>query len=346
MPNVPETLFQIKENQYIRSAKNMKKFILIFTILLLMSTSLAAQTPNDEIEKLKQINQEVVAKYKEGRFDAALKSAEQALELTANIFGTEHTETATSYINLGEIYRAQKKYRQAAENLHKALLIYQRQPSPNFGKIAAAANSLGVALALDGKKEEAESMIEQSVRAAEKAYGQESKEILSFLKTQTDYYIVTKQFDKTDDFYTRRYKIALKIFGRDSEELDQIEEERYCLVSKTSDSKELIERQKRFYEAVSNSSVLKSGIVNGKAISLPRPAYPMAARAERAGGSFPVKVLIDESGNVVSARPICGGHPVLQQASQEAALKARVKPTELDGKPIKVSGIIVYHYVR
>lgn len=87
----------------------MKKFILIFTILLLMSTSLAAQTPNDEIEKLKQINQEVVAKYKEGRFDAALKSAEQALELTANIFGTEHTETATSYINLGEIYRAQKK---------------------------------------------------------------------------------------------------------------------------------------------------------------------------------------------------------------------------------------------
>lgn len=189
-------------------------------------------------------------------------------------------------------------------------------------------------------------MIEQSVRAAEKAYGQESKEILSFLKTQTDYYIVTKQFDKTDDFYTRRYKIALKIFGRDSEELDQIEKERYCLVSKTSDSKELIERQKRFYEAVSDSSVLKSGIVNGKAISLPRPAYPMAARAERAGGSFPVKVLIDESGNVVSARPICGGHPVLQQASQEAALKARFKPTELDGKPIKVSGIIVYHYVR
>jgi protein TonB len=89
---------------------------------------------------------------------------------------------------------------------------------------------------------------------------------------------------------------------------------------------------------------ISGGVLNGKAISLPKPPYPPAARAVRASGSVSVQVLIDESGRVVSATPV-GGHPLLQAAARSAAMGARFSPTLLSGQPVKVSGIITYNFV-
>src|SRR5437868_1802600 len=73
------------------------------------------------------------------------------------------------------------------------------------------------------------------------------------------------------------------------------------------------------------------GVLNGKAVSLPKPAYPPAAKAVRAGGSVSVQVLIDEEGRVVSASAV-SGHPLLQQAAVAAARGARFSPTLLSGQ--------------
>lgn len=89
---------------------------------------------------------------------------------------------------------------------------------------------------------------------------------------------------------------------------------------------------------------IAKGVVNGNAISLPKPAYPAAAMAVRAEGAVNVQVLIDEEGKVVSAQAI-SGHPLLRAASEQAALGAKFKPTLLSGQPVKVSGIIVYNFV-
>ena len=89
---------------------------------------------------------------------------------------------------------------------------------------------------------------------------------------------------------------------------------------------------------------ISGGVLNGKAISLPKPPYPPAARAVRASGSVSVQVLIDESGRVVSASAV-SGHPLLQAAAKSAALGARFSPTLLSGQAVKVSGIITYNFV-
>jgi len=89
---------------------------------------------------------------------------------------------------------------------------------------------------------------------------------------------------------------------------------------------------------------ISGGVLNGKAISLPKPTYPAAARAVRASGAVQVQVLIDETGKVVSASA-AGGHPLLQQAAVAAARGARFSPTLLSGQPVKVSGIITYNFV-
>ena len=89
---------------------------------------------------------------------------------------------------------------------------------------------------------------------------------------------------------------------------------------------------------------ISGGVLNGKAISLPKPPYPAAARAVRASGAVSVQVLIDESGRVVSASA-ASGHPLLQAAAVAAARGARFSPTLLSGQPVKVSGIITYNFV-
>ncbi|MDT7808318.1 MAG: periplasmic protein TonB [Acidobacteriota bacterium] len=91
-------------------------------------------------------------------------------------------------------------------------------------------------------------------------------------------------------------------------------------------------------------TVVSGGVLNGKAISKPQPAYPPIAKAARASGTVTVQILVDESGRVVSANAV-SGHPLLQQAAVAAARQARFSPTLLSGQPVKVSGVITYNFV-
>jgi TonB family protein len=77
---------------------------------------------------------------------------------------------------------------------------------------------------------------------------------------------------------------------------------------------------------------------------LPKPIYPPAARAVKAQGAVNVQVIIDEEGNVESANAV-SGHPLLRNASEEAARNAKFTPTLLENIPVKVSGVIVYNFV-
>lgn len=89
---------------------------------------------------------------------------------------------------------------------------------------------------------------------------------------------------------------------------------------------------------------VSGGVLNGKATSLPKPAYPPAAKAVRASGAVSVQVLISESGSVISASAV-SGHPLLRAAAVGAARGAKFSPTMLSGQPVKVSGVITYNFV-
>ncbi|MBX3243562.1 MAG: TonB family protein [Acidobacteria bacterium] len=92
------------------------------------------------------------------------------------------------------------------------------------------------------------------------------------------------------------------------------------------------------------SKPISGGVLNGKARSLPKPSYPPAARAIRAGGAVQVQVVIDKSGNVKSASAV-SGHPLLRPAAVAAARQAKFSPTMLSGQPVEVQGVITYNFV-
>lgn len=92
-------------------------------------------------------------------------------------------------------------------------------------------------------------------------------------------------------------------------------------------------------------TTVSKGVITGLAIDLPKPVYPPPAKAIGAAGDVMVQVLIDESGNVVSAKAV-KGHPLLLRESENAARRAKFKPTYLSEVPVKVTGIITYKFTK
>ncbi len=89
--------------------------------------------------------------------------------------------------------------------------------------------------------------------------------------------------------------------------------------------------------------VINAGVLNGKAKDKPIPTYPDEAKKAGIYGTVTVKILVDERGNVISAKAL-SGPPLLRQAAEEAALRAKFSPTRLAGQPVKVSGTITFNF--
>jgi TonB family protein len=87
----------------------------------------------------------------------------------------------------------------------------------------------------------------------------------------------------------------------------------------------------------------QGGFMNGKAVDLPKAVYPEEARKTHTAGTVQVQILVDETGKVISAVATFGPE-VLREAATKAALRAKFKPTIVDGAPVKVSGILTYDF--
>ena len=101
---------------------------------------------------------------------------------------------------------------------------------------------------------------------------------------------------------------------------------------------------------------INGGVLNGKAVSLPKPAYPAAAKTAKVEGAVKVEIIIDESGNIEAAAAInetpedaspevADGWMALRSAAETAAMESKFSPTLLSGVPVKVKGVIVYNFV-
>src|SRR6266481_3776683 len=87
----------------------------------------------------------------------------------------------------------------------------------------------------------------------------------------------------------------------------------------------------------------EGGILNSKALDLPTLKYPAEARRLHEFGEVQVKVLVDETGKVISAEAVFGPES-LRQAAVDAAKRARFAPRVVEGVTVKVVGILTYDF--
>ena len=91
-------------------------------------------------------------------------------------------------------------------------------------------------------------------------------------------------------------------------------------------------------------NAVEGDVEAGRPLEMPKPRYTELARRAHVSGQVTVQLIIDIDGTVMAAAAV-SGHPLLYGVSVEAAKNSRFSPTKLNGKPVKVTGVITYNFV-
>lgn len=331
----------------------MLKIILIL-VLLVLSVGVQAQSgPDAEIAKL---NTEMAAHYRKGDFDVALPTAGRIVEIAVARFGRNDLTTAKALKNRGMIENARGDSKKAAETFSDAADIFKKQPDLDKADAANFAELLEIlgGIKLRERSPSAESTLELALKWREKANGPDAVEIIQPLAGLANLKFWNREYKPAAELYKRALLLAAKNPKGGADDLSILYYRSECTFRKAkmeADFEPLkstySEQRKHILERNKQASLIEGGVLNGKAVSLAKPAYPAEARQARAEGTVSVQVLIGESGHVLSA---CGVtekvHPALIEASEISAYNSTFSPTTLAGLPVKVSGVITYNFRR
>jgi Tetratricopeptide repeat/Gram-negative bacterial TonB protein C-terminal len=334
----------------------MKKLSLVASVCLFLTFSIRAQTADTgeqtkALTEIGNLNGQIISLYKEKKYDEALKIALNIWEISDKNNLSKDLRALPALTNLGEIYLAKGKESEAIAVFQKILEAYQSNSGDMRLSVVKMTERIAVSYYYKENYGKAEEFFLKALPLREALNGTESRETAKTNKTLGDIYRKKEQYDKADGFYRKAIEINDKILTKDEKEKrDDIENYKCFLYHKAlreDKIKEVSQQLKDFNDSRNPpktvDKTVDSGIINGKAINLVKPQYPPNVRG--ANGFVLVQVTIDEQGNVIEAKATCG---ILEfvKAVEDAAKKSKFSPTILKGQPIKVTGIIVYNFVR
>lgn len=325
----------------------MKLSNILFTSLLLLIPSSPQESP--ELKEASDLTESVVKLIDEKRYGEALASAKRALEIRERLLPSDDPRIGNSLIYLIDIYTAKRDFSKAKEMLLRLLQHQTERFGAEHVKLAPTLERLAVHHFRDRENSKAEDAYKRAVALKEKEYGTDHVEVAHALFGLAELYRALRDFKLASPFYRRALRIYGNHLGVTSAEFERTSESYSCLGYETTsfDAFEDIKSIRNLLATPGSASEAPAGmILNGRALSLPKPDYPDAARENRLAGRVIVKVTIDETGKVVSAKDLCGGPPYLSEASVKAAYAARFSPTKIAGKPIQVTGVIQYNFVH
>jgi tetratricopeptide (TPR) repeat protein len=332
----------------------MKKISLIVSVCLFLTFAVNAQSTDTTAQakilaEINKSNSQVIALFKEKKYDEALKVALEIQKTIDDKGLSKDLRVMSALSNLGEVYLTKKKESEAIAVFQKILDAYQANSVG--AKLPAAKITERIATAYYYKKDydkSAEYFL-KALPLREKLNGAESKETVTIYDSLGNLYREKNQNGKAQEYYLKAIEINDKILSKEEkenrEDVSNYECFLYHKALKEDKIKEVSDQIADFHKLrnLPESNIVNSGIVNGKALNLVKPPFPLNMRGVE--GFVLVGVTIDESGNIISAKATCGILGFVE-AVEAAARKSKFSPTLLNGQPVKVVGVIVYSFVR
>lgn len=302
-----------------------------------------------ELAEANSINLTVGKLFSEGKYDEALPLAKRVLDIRDRNLSPDDDRIALSLVNLGEINDARKKPGEAQPFFERALALYEKKFGIGDIKVATVLDRLATIYFTRSNYAESEHALQRSLKIKESVYGGGSPSVATGLDTLAQFYRYRGDANKAEALFERALAIMSKALPPDSSARQKTMEHYFCMLNEFGRIEKLRELERKRAEQASAYAALATavggGVLNGKAIRLPQPDYPVAARNARVEGVVVVAVTIDETGKVIEAHDLCGSNPLLTKVSIEAAYKAEFTPTKLSGQPVKVTGVICYNFV-
>ena len=234
-----------------------------------------------------------------------------------------------------------------------------RQQPPGQGQ-AAGAEDLGalnrrVRELYEAKKyEEAARLAQTAVEAAERQFGQDSLEAGAALMNLANIYVARRDSAKAKKAMARVIELRAKRPGPSQQFERDALEGFTCLDASNLRATPDLDLSRRIYRILVEDSVLEQGyqlspdkseLKIGEPAGKPQPDYPAGAKAAHASGVAVMRITVDESGRVVETAPLGCSTPAFVDAGASAARRASFKPTLVNGKPVRVRGIIFYRWI-
>ena len=305
--------------------------------------------PSALVKQLQILDRLVFAYSAMKEYKQAEKISAQTILLCEKSFGVDSPQLIVALAARAQVEFRQNNYGTASRFFDRARQISEKHNGPQHLATGQLMESAAWTLYFDGgdtKIVEANYLRALDIKV--KALGENTPEVKTTLLRLANFYRYQNRPLEADPFFLRAIVVEDILPPLEDENGPASAITQYdCFldgIKQTAQQKAFFAQRaadrKRLSEASADGEVL-----NGRAIELPRPVYPRLARDARASGKISVQVIIDETGKVIKAHSRCGGFPPLADAAIAAALKARFTPTLLNGRPVKVTGVINYNFV-
>lgn len=305
-----------------------------------------------DLAEADKLSTEVVRLYSEAKFDQAIPLARRALKLREKLLSPTDPVLAETYNNLGILYIATSSFGDAESPLKRSLVIYEQNAAANGLMIAKTLENLALVRYSKQDPKKAEEFYLRALAVKEKTLGPEHDETVNTLKYLTDFYRRQRDYVKADATLQRAIAAKEKKLGASHTEVGKLLELQACLLHRNNQKSQAEKVEARannilYLESAAQQQPLEisTDAFLCKVVTNPRPDYISVARGRRY--PVPVKLAVeietDEAGNVTTARFI-GFDPAFKSVTEKAALGAKLRPTIVDGRAVKVKGVIAHEF--
>ena len=334
---------------------------MVILVLLLLTSVTGAQpntaanpaqekqlrTPSQEAElgEAKRLADSVIRLFGERKFEEAVAPAKRALELREKVLSKDDELVNSAVLNLAEVQYARERFDQSKNLFERVLHSLQRTLGPDNVRLSNLLDRLAVNYFVLGQPSETEKLYKQSLAIRQKALGVNHRETAQSLYNLAEFYQLQENYKEAEPLYQELIDVRKKT-NADAAQLVEAIDRYACLLRKqkrTAEADQIEGQGPGAPHSDKTEPVINVGVVNGKAIKLVQPPYPDEARAARASGRVRVQIVIGETGDVIRVCAVDGAKS-LMKASESAAWRSKFSPTLLDGKPIRVRGVIIYNY--
>lgn len=335
-------------------------FAKMVILVLLLLTSVTGAQPNTaanpaqerqlrtpsqeaELDEAKRLTNSVIRLFGERKFEEAVAPAKRALELSEKVLGKDDELVNSAVLNLAEVQYARERFDESKNLFERILRSLQRTLGPDNVRLSKLLDRLAVNYFVLGQPSQTEKLYKQSLAIRQKALGVTHPETAQSLYNLAEFYQLQENYKEAEPLYQELIDVRKKT-NADAAQLVEAIDRYACLLRKQKRTAEADQIEgPSAPHADKTEPAINGGVVNGKAIKLVQPPYPDEARATRASGRVRVQIVIGETGDVIRVCAVDGAKS-LMKASELAASRSKFSPTLLDGKPVRVRGVIIYNY--
>jgi TonB family protein len=259
-------------------------------------------------------NDEIV----EGNYECAFDDCQKAIDLDA--------KNAAAFSCRGYVRQKRREFKEAENDFDRAAELEPDNPIFLFRRSQFYSETNQPAKALTD--------INRTIEIAPVHYHYECRADVyadsnDFENALQDYTEAIRLEPENELYYKKRAEVYRKLSKSDFAAAD---ERKYGELQTAEEESERSEKESR----KTSEERIAETILNDKAVSLPKPAYPIAARTVHASGEVRVQVAIDAKGNVTSAKAV-SGHPFLRATAEQSARAAKFQAA--------MSGTLIFNFV-